>query len=105
MPRYRFGRIATLTDAAAALVADACQALDTGRPDAPLRMLQSKAIAAETVLEVTNEAMRIGGGAAFRRDIGVERHFRDGRATSVMAPTSDALHDMIGRALCGLPLL
>jgi isovaleryl-CoA dehydrogenase len=105
LPRFRFGRIATLTDAAGALVADACAALDTGRPDAALRMLQSKAIAAETVLEVTSEAMRIGGGAAFRRDIGVERHFRDGRATSVMAPTSDALHDMIGRALCGLPLL
>jgi isovaleryl-CoA dehydrogenase len=105
LPRFRFGRLATLTDAASALVADACTALDTDRPDAALRMLQSKAIAAETLLEVTDEAMRIGGGAAFRRDIGVERHFRDGRASSVMAPTSDALHDMVGRALCGLPLL
>ncbi len=105
LPRFRLGRIATINDAAAAHVADACRALDDGRADAPLRMLQSKAIAGESVLEVTNEAMRIGGGAAFRRDIGVERHFRDGRATAVMAPTSDALHDMIGRALCGLPLL
>lgn len=105
LPRFRFGRLATRTDAASALVADACAALEAGRPDAALRMLQSKAIAAETALEVTDEAMRIGGGAAFRRDIGVERHFRDGRAAAVMAPTSDALHDMVGRALCGLPLL
>jgi len=105
LPRYRFGRMKTVADAAAALVDDACIALGSGRADAPIRMLQSKVVAAEAALEVTNEAMRIGGGAAFRRDIGVERHFRDARAASVMAPTSDALHDMIGRALCGLPLL
>jgi alkylation response protein AidB-like acyl-CoA dehydrogenase len=68
-------------------------------------MLEVKAFAGETALEVTSDAMRLGGGAAFRRDIGTERHFRDARAASVMAPTSDALHDMIGRALCGMPLL
>jgi alkylation response protein AidB-like acyl-CoA dehydrogenase len=105
LPRFRFGRMKTVADAASTLVDDACVALGNGRADGALRMLQSKAVAAEAALEVTNEAMRIGGGAAFRKDIGVERHFRDARAASVMAPTSDALHDMIGRALCGLPLL
>jgi isovaleryl-CoA dehydrogenase len=35
----------------------------------------------------------------------VERLFRDSRAARVMAPTTDALHDFTGRALCGLPLL
>ena len=35
----------------------------------------------------------------------VERLFRDSRAARVMAPTTDALYDFIGRALCGLPLL
>ena len=29
----------------------------------------------------------------------------DARAARVMAPTTDALHDFIGRALTGLPLL
>lgn len=105
VPRGRFGRLRTSTDAASALVADACVALGRGRPDGPLRMLQAKAIAGETAIDVTGEAMRLGGGAAFRRDIGVERHFRDARAASVMAPTTDALHDMIARALCGMPLL
>jgi alkylation response protein AidB-like acyl-CoA dehydrogenase len=36
--------------------------------------------------------------------VGVERHFRDARAATVMAPTTDALYDFIGKALCGLPL-
>jgi alkylation response protein AidB-like acyl-CoA dehydrogenase len=103
--RSRLARGKALTDAASTLLDDACAALSSGRADAPLRMLEVKAFAGETALEVTSDAMRIGGGAAFRRDIGIERHFRDARAASVMAPTSDALHDMIGRALCGMPLL
>jgi alkylation response protein AidB-like acyl-CoA dehydrogenase len=91
-------------DAASTLVADAIDALTSGRDDAPLRMLQSKAVAGETALAVLDLAMRVGGGAAFRKDIGIERHFRDARAAAVMAPTSDALRDFIGRAVCGLPL-
>ncbi len=105
VPRGRYGRLRVLADSAGALVADTCAALTEGRADAPLRMLEVKAAAAEMALEVTGEAMRIGGGAAFRRDIGIERHFRDARAAGVMAPTTDALYDMIARALTGMPLL
>jgi alkylation response protein AidB-like acyl-CoA dehydrogenase len=67
-------------------------------------MLQSKAVAAEAATRVLDQAMRVGGGAAFRKETGIERRFRDARAAAVMAPTTDALHDFIGRALCGLPL-
>jgi len=35
----------------------------------------------------------------------VERRFRDARAARVMAPTTDALLDFVGRVICGLPLL
>ncbi len=91
-------------DQADTLVADAVAALAAGRPDAPLRMLQSKAVAGAAALEVLDVAMRVGGGAAFRKDIGLERHFRDARASAVMAPTVDALQEFIGRALCGMAL-
>jgi alkylation response protein AidB-like acyl-CoA dehydrogenase len=53
---------------------------------------------------VTDLAMRVCGGAAFRRDVGIERYFRDARAATVMAPTTDVLYDFIGKAACGLPL-
>ena len=86
------------------MVGDAIDALATGRPDAPLRMLQSKAVAGDTALDVLDTAMRVGGGAAFRKDVGIERHFRDARASAVMAPTLDALHEFIGRAVCGMAL-
>jgi len=102
--RQHVARMRNLADAASTLVDDAASALSEGRADAPLRMLQSKAVAGSTALDVLDLAMRVGGGAAFRKDIGIERHFRDARAASVMAPTTDALQDFIGRALCGLPL-
>ena len=44
------------------------------------------------------------GGAAFRKELGVERLFRDARASTVMAPTTDALYDFIGKAMCGMEL-
>jgi alkylation response protein AidB-like acyl-CoA dehydrogenase len=92
------------TDSVRALLADTITALETGREDGMLRVLEIKAAAGEAALEVTDLAMRVCGGAAFRKDVGVERNFRDARAASVMAPTSDVLYDFIGKAVCGLPL-
>lgn len=104
VPRQHLARARNQADMAACLVDDAITALSTGRADAPLRMLQSKAVAGDTAIAVTDTAMKLGGGAAFRKDVGIERHFRDARASAVMAPTVDALQEFIGRALCGLPL-
>ncbi|HEY0295653.1 MAG TPA: acyl-CoA dehydrogenase family protein [Bordetella sp.] len=69
-------------------------------PDTRIRLLQVKAAAAEAALAVTETAMRVCGGAAFRRETGIERLFRDARAASVMAPTTDVLYDTLGKALC-----
>ncbi len=91
-------------DVARALRDDTLAALQANRADAMLRVLEIKAAAGETALEVTDTAMRVCGGAAFRKDVGIERHFRDARAASVMAPTTDVLYDFIGKAVCGLPL-
>ena len=83
---------------------DTLAALAANRPDAMLRVMQVKAAAAEAALTVTDTAMRVCGGAAFRKDAGVERYFRDARAASIMAPTSDVLYDFIGKAVCGMPV-
>jgi alkylation response protein AidB-like acyl-CoA dehydrogenase len=66
--------------------------------------MEVKASAADAALEVTDAAMRVCGGAAFRKDLGIERQFRDARAAAIMAPTSDVLYDFIGKAICGLPV-
>ena len=94
-----------MTDRERALIDDTLSALQTQRADAMLRVLETKASAAETSLLVTDLAMKVCGGSAFRKELGVERHFRDARAARVMAPTTDALLDFIGRSLLGLPLI
>lgn len=91
-------------DMANALLQDTITAIGTGRADTMLRVLEVKAACAESALEVTDAAMRVCGGAAFRKEVGVERLFRDARASHVMAPTTDVLYDFIGKAICGQPL-
>ena len=92
------------TDRTRAFLDDTIAALESGRADAMLRVLEVKAVAAEAAIAVTDLAMKVCGGAAFRKELGVERRFRDARAARVMAPTTDALLDFVGRAICGLPL-
>ena len=69
-----------------------------------LHVLGVKAVANDAALTITDEAMRVCGGAAFSRHLQLERYFRDARAGHVMAPTADALYDFYGKAITGQPL-
>jgi alkylation response protein AidB-like acyl-CoA dehydrogenase len=105
LARMDHARMRIATDQAAALLTDTLAALGTQRPDAMLRVLEVKAATGDAAAAVTDLAMKACGGAAFRKELGIERRFRDAAAIRVMAPTSDALIDMVGRAINELPLL
>ncbi|WP_331250588.1 acyl-CoA dehydrogenase family protein [Motilibacter peucedani] len=105
LPRTSLARLQIESDRTRALVDDALSAVESGREDAQLLVLEVKAAAGEAAADAADLALRACGGAAFRKESPVERLFRDSRAARVMAPTTDALHDFVGRALCGLPLL
>ena len=100
--RAYIARMRCRVDMARALLDDAVSAVESGREDALLRVLESKAVCGEAATEICDLAMRVCGGAAFRRDLGIERNFRDARACTVMAPTTDQLYDFIGKAVCGM---
>lgn len=102
--RAYVARMRVKTDMVRGLFLDTLDAIEKGRADTILRVLEVKAAAGETATEVTDLAMRVCGGAAFRKEVGVERCFRDARAATVMSPTTDILYDFIGKAVCGLPL-
>lgn len=102
--RAFIARMRISTDQTKALIADTLAAMGANRADTMLRVLESKAGAGESAIQVTDLAMRVCGGAAFRKEVGVERIFRDARAAMVMGPTTDVLYDFIGKAVCGLPL-
>ena len=91
--RAYLARMRVRADQARALLGDTLAAIEAEREDAMLGVLEVKASAGEAATEVTELAMRVCGGAAFRREVGVERAFRDARAATVMAPTTDMLYD------------
>lgn len=102
--RLGFARMRLRTDEIRAFLETTLESVAAGRPEAALRVLEVKAVAAEGAAEVADQAMRLCGGSAFRKELGIERHFRDSLAARVMAPTTDALLEFVGRAANGLPL-
>jgi alkylation response protein AidB-like acyl-CoA dehydrogenase len=102
--RSYIARMRIRTDMARTLVDDTVSALEAGRPDTMLRVLSCKAAAGDAAIDVLEMAMRVCGGAAYRKDLAVERYFRDAQAASIMGPTTDVLYDFVGKAVCGMNL-
>jgi alkylation response protein AidB-like acyl-CoA dehydrogenase len=92
------------TEQARALLGVTLGELEAPNPMTPLYVLQTRLASLKAAIAVTDLAMQTCGGAAFSRQLPIERLFRDARAGSVMAPTTDHLEDFIGKALTGLPL-
>jgi len=102
--RARLAKMQLTLDSARAYLDQTLTKVENQTPDSMLGVLGVKAVTAEAAVTVTDEAMRACGGAAFGNKLSVERNFRDARAASVMAPTTDILYDFIGKAVAGLPL-
>ncbi|MSS70091.1 MAG: acyl-CoA dehydrogenase [Candidatus Latescibacteria bacterium] len=102
--RARLAQMRIETDRTRAHLASIIDAVEQPGPQTMLMVLESKAAAAEAAVRVTDLGMQACGGAAFSRHLSLERNFRDARAATVMAPTTDVIHDFIGRALCGMEL-
>jgi len=92
------------TDGLAARIDDVIDHLETPGEMTMLRVLEVKAAGGEAAIRVTSSAMRVCGGAAFSKQLNIERLFRDAHAGAVMAPTADVLREFIGKALLGIPL-
>jgi len=91
-------------DGLSARIEDLVEHLERPRETTMLRVLESKAAAGDVAISVTSTAMRVCGGAAFSKHLGIERLFRDAHAGAVMAPTGDVLREFIGKSLLGIPL-
>jgi alkylation response protein AidB-like acyl-CoA dehydrogenase len=102
--RARLADMSVRTEASLALLARTLRELEHPSEVTPLFVLQARLAALQAAVDVTDLAMKTCGGAAFSRQLPVERLFRDARAGWVMAPTVDQLQDFVGRALTGLPL-
>lgn len=102
--RARIADMSMRTEQSRALLGLTLNHVESGSEVAPLYVLQARLSAIEAAVEVTDLAMKACGGAAFSKQLGIERFFRDARAGWVMAPTADHLREFVGRVLTGLPL-
>ena len=102
--RARLADMQVRTEQARALLGYALGEIEEASEAAGLFVLQTRLASIEAALDVTDLAMKACGGAAFSRQLPVERLFRNARAGWVMAPTADHLREFIGRILTGLPL-
>jgi isovaleryl-CoA dehydrogenase len=91
-------------ESAAQLTLAATGAADSGDAAALPLLIQAKIAATEAAQHVTELAMQVGGGQAYTHALPLERHWRDARAGSVMAPTNDVLREWLGKVLTGQPL-
>ena len=87
------------------LIYEAARLGDLGDSRAVPFLLAAKSDVAEMVEMVTNRAMTLGGGIAYRENSRLARLLRDGRASHVMSPTTNILKLWLGRSLLDLPLL
>ena len=102
--RARLAEMSLRTEQARALLGSALGEIEASSEAAGLFVLQTRLASIEAAIDVTDLAMKACGGAAFSRQLPIERLFRDARAGFVMAPTADHLRDFIGRIMTGLPL-
>lgn len=102
--RHALGKLTVETLAADGMLTTVSGAMESSQPSLE-QMLALKAHANESALTVTDQAMRLGGGAAYSGQTPLDRLFRDARAGVVMAPTPDAIYDMVGKARAGQPII
>jgi isovaleryl-CoA dehydrogenase len=91
-------------EAASLFARNAAKAAMEGQEDAVLRVMQSKVLASESAIKVTNLAMQVCGGQGYTQQLPAERYLRDARAGAVMAPTTEVLKEWVGKSVAGIPL-
>jgi alkylation response protein AidB-like acyl-CoA dehydrogenase len=86
------------------LVQSAASLGDAGDESALVAIMEAKVASTEAAVAVTQKALEATGGQGYTPSLSIERHLRDARAGSVMAPTNAVLRNWIGKALAGLPV-
>lgn len=105
VPQSRLATMWMAVEKTRGLIREAARLGDLGHPEALPFLCASKADAGETAVFVTNEAMTLCGGAAYRDNSRLSQMLRDARAAHVMSPTTDLLKLWTARSLLDMPLL
>ena len=97
--RNHIANLYTKTQSQIALVNEAARAFDNKEADAESKIFACRINATTLVMEITELAMRLGGGKAYSKQLPLERYSRDALASQVMAPSLDILQVWLADAL------
>jgi alkylation response protein AidB-like acyl-CoA dehydrogenase len=103
--QHRMGMLWAQLERSRQLLYHAATSADAHSAEALPLLFSAKAEVSDCAVEMTNEAMTLMGGIAYRESSRIQRLLRDARAAHVMAPTTDMLRTWAGRALLGRALL
>jgi alkylation response protein AidB-like acyl-CoA dehydrogenase len=99
--RFMLADMAIRTEAARALVYQACATIDAGDPDGNLSYLgaAAKSFASDTAMSVATDAVQLLGGYGFTKDFPVERFMRDAKITQIYEGTNQIQRVVIAKHL------
>ncbi|MCI2418295.1 acyl-CoA/acyl-ACP dehydrogenase [Saccharopolyspora sp. K220] len=103
--RADLARMQTKLDTVRLMLTDAVQAAWQEPAAAQRRLLQVRATAGESAVQVAELGMKVCGQFAFRKEFGIERRFRDAHTATYGQLPADTALDYLGRTLCNLPFL
>ncbi len=100
--RFMLADMAMKTEAARALVYQACSLVDED-PDGDLTRVgaMAKCFASDTAMSVTTDAVQLLGGYGYTKDFPVERFLRDAKITQIYEGTNQIQRVVIAKQLLG----
>ena len=84
-------------DAARLLCWRAGELIATGRPNTMEEASKAKCFAADSAMKITTDAVQIGGGLGFMREMPLEKWMRDAKIFQIYEGTSQIQREVIGR--------
>jgi alkylation response protein AidB-like acyl-CoA dehydrogenase len=97
--QHMLADMATLTEAARALVYSAARFIDSGAKDVSKASAMAKVFASDVAMKVTTDAVQILGGSGYMRDYPVEKMMRDAKILQIYEGTNQIQRNIIGQEL------
>jgi butyryl-CoA dehydrogenase len=91
--------MATLTEAARALVYCAARFVDSGAKDISKASAMAKVFASDAAMKVTTDAVQVFGGTGYMRDYPVEKMMRDAKILQIYEGTNQVQRNIIAQEL------
>ena len=97
--QHMLAAMATLIEAARALVYSAARFIDSGAKDVSKISAMAKVFASDAAMKVTTDAVQVFGGTGYMRDYPVEKMMRDAKILQIYEGTNQVQRNIIGQEL------